>query len=177
MSRMNPSVNCKRRLPLIAGAMVALPAAAHANVVWPGLVIGWSTLLWAIPVGLLLEYFVVQKWLLPNDAGRAVIVANIISALAGIVLFPLLASFAELVPQIALTPPEEWTQAYGNSYDRLTALALIPLAGPVSGLIEAYVMRVRHGLDLSGRNLNIVIAANVASTAVACGMAMLFLRG
>ncbi len=162
----------------IAAAFYAatFPGAAHANVIWPGLVVGWATLFWAVPAGLLIEYLAVQKWL-PSitEPGKAVIIANLISALVGIILFPILATFGEIVPKTVLRPPAEWSAAYDRSYYLLTLLGLIPLAALASTLIEGQVMHKRFGLDQSGRTFKILFLANVVSTAVAGFFAAAFL--
>ncbi len=167
-----------RRAPLyIAAALcfATFPSAAHANVIWPGLAVGWATLLWAVPAGLLIEYVAVQKWL-PSitQPGKAVLIANLISALAGIVLFPILATLGQIVPNTVLRPPAEWSAAYDRSYHLLTLLGLIPLAALASTLIEGQVMHKRFGLDQSGRTFKILFFANLVSTAVAAFFAALF---
>lgn len=165
--------------PLLIATTVwfaTFPAAAHANVIWPGLAVGWATLFWSVPAGLLIEYLAVQKWL-PSitQPGKAVIIANLVSALAGIILFPILATFSQIVPNTVLRPPAEWSAAYDRSYNLLTLLGLIPLAALVSTLIEGQVMHKRFGSDLSGRTFKILLLANVVSTAIAAFFAAAFL--
>jgi hypothetical protein len=166
-------------LPLLVAATLwfaTWPAPAHANVIWPGLVVGWATLFWAVPAGLLIEYLAVQKWLpMVTEPGKAVIMANLISGLAGIILFPILASFGEIVPKTVLRPPAEWSAAWDRSYHLLTLLGLIPLAALASTLIEGQVMHRRFGLDQSGRTLKILFFANLVSTSVAAFFAALFM--
>lgn len=168
-----------RSTPLLiatAFCFATFPDAANANVIWPGLAVGWATLLWSVPAGLLFEYLAVQKWL-PSvtQPGKAVIVANLISALAGIILFPILATFGEIVPKTFLRPPAEWSAEWDRSYHLLTLLGLIPLAALASTLIEGQVMHKRFGLDLSGRTFRILFLANLVSTAVAAFFAAAFL--
>lgn len=160
----------------LATLLILLPATAHANVVWPGLVTGWALLFWIVPAGLLIEYFVVQKYLLPEDAGRAVILANIASAIAGIVLFPILGTFAEAVPNTFINQNAGFVAPDSAKYQVLTLVGLLPLAATASALIEGFVYQSKFGLEGTGREAKIVFAANFASTAVACLMAALFLR-
>ena len=162
----------------IAAAICAAtcPSAAHANVIWPGMAAGWATLFWAVPAGLLIEYLAVQKWLPTlTQPGKAVITANLISALAGILLFPILATLGEIVPKTVLRPPAEWSPEWDRSYHLLTLLGLIPLAALASTLIEGQVMHKRFGLDQSGRTFKILFSANLVSTAVAAFFAAAFL--
>lgn len=165
--------------PLFIAAAIyvaTFPHAAHANVIWPGLVVGWAALFWSVPAGLLIEYLAVQKWL-PSitEPGKAVITANLISALAGIILFPILATFGEIVPKAVLRPPAEWSADWDRSYHLLTLLGLIPLAALASTLIEGQVMHKRFGLDQSGRTFKILFLANLVSTGVAAFFAAAFL--
>lgn len=160
----------------LAALVILLPATAHANVVWPGLVTGWATLLWVIPASLLIEYFAIQKYLLPENAGRAVVLANIASAIAGIVLFPILGTFAEAVPQTFIRPGPDAPLPDSATYQNLTLIGLLPLAALASTLIEGFVMGRTFNLDLSERTFKILFAANLASTAVACLMAALFIN-
>lgn len=140
---------------------------ASANVVWPGLAIGWSTLMLAVPFGILIEYLVVQGMLLEQRALAAVLVPNLVSAVAGIVLYPILASMAEIVPQLALAAPVEYTLDYDRAYNWLTLTALIPLAALVSTVIEMPVMVKRFALLPGARSFKILLGANLASTAIA----------
>lgn len=150
---------------MAASVVTATPA--HANVVWPGLLIGWSTLMFAVPFGILIEYLVVRVALLEQRALAAVLVANLVSAVAGIVLYPILASMAELVPQLLLSAPEGYTSAYSSNYERMTVAALVPLAALVSTVIEMPVMVKRFALPPGGRSFKILLGANLASTAIA----------
>lgn len=165
---------CAFRIMALAAIFILMPARAYANVVWPGLVAGWATLIWIVPAGLLIEYFVVQKYLLPNDAGRAVILANIASALAGIVLFPFLGTIGEIVPQAVLNPADGYLPD-SAVYHRLTLVGLLSFAALASTLIEGFLMGRMFNLDLSGRTFKILYWGNFASTAVACAMAALFM--
>ncbi len=168
------SSRARRSRSKIAAAMsgalalsVLTASPATANVVWPGLAIGWSTLMLAVPFGILIEYLVVQVALLEQRALAAVLVANLVSAVAGIVLYPILASMAELLPQLTLAAPGEYTLAYDRAYNWLTIAALIPLAALVSTVIEMPVMVKRFALPPGARSFKILLGANLASTAVA----------
>ena len=171
----------RRSLPVTVGVPAALAMSlltatpAHANVVWPGLVIGWSTLMFAVPFGILIEYLVVRVALLEERALAAVLVANLVSAVAGIVLYPLLASMAELLPQMALSAPGGYTLAYDRAYNRLTVAALVPLAALASTVIEMPVMVKRFALPPGRRSFKILLGANLASTAIAALGAQLLL--
>lgn len=165
--------------PLLIAAVLyfaTFPVAAHANVIWPGLAVGWMTLFWAVPAGLLIEYLAVQKWL-PGikEPGKAVIIANLISALAGIVLFPIFATMAERLPELLLTVPAEWSPEWDRKYKLVVLLGLVPLAALASTAIERAVIIKRFGLDQSGRTLKILFLANLVSTSVAAFFAAAFL--
>lgn len=166
------------RPALIAAAVyfVTFPSTAHANVIWPGLTVGWMTLFWAVPAGLLFEYLAVQKWL-PGVAKpwKAVIVANLISAAAGIVLFPVLATMAEWLPWRVLTVPAEWSPEWDRNYNLVVLAGLVPLAVIASTLIERAVMIKKFNLDRSPRSSKILFYANLVSTSVAALFAAVFM--
>ena len=138
--------------------------------------VGWAALFWSVPAGLLIEYLAVQKWL-PSitEPGRAVIIANLISALAGILLFPILATIAELLPKTMLATPAEWSAAWDRKYHLMTLLGLIPLAALASTLIERAVMTKRFGPEPARRSSKILFLANLVSTSVAAFFAAAFL--
>jgi hypothetical protein len=76
---------------LIILGLLLIPSIAYANVVWPALYLetrlfSW----WAISVGLLVEYLFIRRvfGLSPKKALLADVIANVVSAVAGIFLIP-----------------------------------------------------------------------------------------
>lgn len=144
--------------------VIAAAGPAHANVIWPGAVGGLSLWLWSIPVGLLIEYLTLRATLIPDGraAFRATVAMNAVSALAGLVLFPVFG-------QIAMDLAESWSGvAYGRVHEAATLVTYAPIAAVLSSFIEWFVLRWKFSVPETARGWWIVFAANVATAAIAC---------
>ena len=116
-----------------------LPSVAYANAVWPALYLetrlfSW----WAISFGLLVELFFI-KWLFALSIKKTVIAtvsANIISALAGVILIPLVGLAWELFPGSVIYWAFNW-----GTFSPVTWVATFFIACLINALIEGAVYK------------------------------------
>lgn len=126
-----------RKLPVYI--LYFLPSVAYANVVWPALYLesrlfSW----WAISIGLVVE-FVFIKWLFTlstKKASIATVSANAVSAIAGIVLIPLVGIVWELFPGSVIN----WVLSWGT-FNPVTWGATFVLGCLVNVLLEGAVYK------------------------------------
>lgn len=147
--------------------MLAMPALAHADVVWPALYLetrlfSW----WAISIGLVAEFFFV-KWLFVLPTKRAAFVttiANAVSSAAGILLIPIAGILWEFFPGLIYMKLLHW-----GTFNPVTWTATFVLACLVNTVIECLVYRKSFKLSIRRREFGWVFIANAVSVAVAFG--------
>lgn len=123
------------------------PAVAYANVVWPALYLearlfSW----WAIGLGLIIEYFFI-KWLFglsPKRSAIAVVAANIVSSIAGIILIPLVGIAWELFPASIINWAFNW-----GTFNPITWAATFVLGCLVNVFLEGAVYKKWFAPDYS----------------------------
>lgn len=160
------------RLLIFASALAFAPAPAHANMIWPAGPQALSILFWSIPVGLLVEWSVVKSAFIADGrtAFRAVAWANAASTLVGILCLPIATGIVADVATSFVGKP------YGQTHEAVCLLLYAPLAAVFSAVIEWGVLAKWFGVPATNRALGLVMAANVATTAIAIfpSMAVLF---
>lgn len=173
MPKMTPSPSCHRYCmglllrKLSFAALLALPAVAYANVVWPALYLetrlfSW----WAISVGLVIEYFFV-RWLFGLPPIRAVIAdiaANAASAVVGVVLIPVAGIAWEVFPASVYNWALEW-----GTFNPITWVGTLLLACVINVVLEGFVYRKAFKVDFKIRSKGFgwLVLANAFSVGVA----------
>lgn len=151
----------------VAAALLAMPAVAYANVVWPALYLetrlfSW----WAISVGLVIEYMFV-RWLFglaPSRAAIADLSANAVSAVVGLVLIPLAGIAWELFPASVYN----WALGWGT-FNPITWAGTFLLACVVNAILEGVVYKKAFKVDFKIRSKKFgwLVLANAFSVGVA----------
>jgi hypothetical protein len=164
--------HAKRALAL-AFLLTILSSPARANMIWPAGIEALTMLFWSIPVGLFIEWIVVKTAFIPDGrtAFRAVAWANAASTLAGFLLLPFV---TVMVDGIATAATHE---LYGRSHDAACLVVYAPFAAVFSSFVEWGVLARWFAVPGTGRAFGIILAANVATTAVAILPAMITLFG
>lgn len=131
---------------LLGVGLLAVPAIAYANMVWPALYLeirlfSW----WAIAVGLVIEFFFVrQLFALPaKRAAIATFSANAASAVAGILLIPLGGIVWELFPGSVYMWALDW-----GTFNPITWVGTFFIACVINAVLEGLVYRFAFKLDL-----------------------------
>ena len=123
------------RLPIcVVGLLACTPAIALADVVWPALFLETRIFTWwAILIGLALEYLFIRRLfaLSPQRAVVATVVANTISALAGLPLIPLSGVAWEIFPGMLYMSLFKW-----GTFNPVTWGATFVLACLINTAIE-----------------------------------------
>ncbi len=125
------------KLLIIAASF--FPAIAFANAVWPALYLETRLFsFWAIGIGLVIE-FITIKWLFTLSVKKsiiAVVFANLLSSVAGIVLIPLAGIVWEIFPGSVMY----WAFGIGT-FNPVTWIATFILGCLVNGLLEGSVYK------------------------------------
>jgi hypothetical protein len=161
-------------LALSAGAFIGASPAYAADAA-PGAAVRWTTLMFAVPFAILVEYTVMQLALLDKRALSAVLVSNMVSAVGCVLLYPIIASIAELLPQPTMAAQQASTAVYGLKYDLLKALALVPIAALVITTLKMPVLVKHFAVPPGGNSFKILWASNLASTLIIMAGAWLLL--
>jgi hypothetical protein len=157
-------VRSARVLLGIGFCTVALPATA--DMVWPALYLETRILTWwTIGLGLIIEFFFV-RWLFALSIRKAVIatvIANAVSAVAGVPLIPLAGIAWDFFPGIILyQAPLHW-----GTFNPVAWAATFVMACLITTVIEALVYR--HGFKFVVRRREFIwlLVANSLSVGVA----------
>lgn len=152
---------------LVIVALLAIPAIAYANAVWPALYLetrlfSW----WAISVGLVIEYFFV-RWLFglaPRRAALADLSANAASAVVGVVLIPIAGIAWELFPASVYN----WALGWGT-FNPITWAGTFLLACVVNAVLEGFVYKKAFKVDfkIKSKKFGWLVLANAFSVGVA----------
>ncbi len=152
---------------LVVAALLAMPAAAYANLVWPALYLetrlfSW----WAISVGLVVEYLFV-RWLFglaPSRAAIADLSVNAASAVVGVVLIPIAGIAWELFPASVY----KWALGWGT-FNTITWAGTFILACVVNAALEGFVYKKAFKVDfkIKSKNFGWLVLANAFSVGVA----------
>jgi hypothetical protein len=137
---------------------------SYADVVWPGLYLSGRMIIWAIPVGILIEVFIL-KYIIQKGWGYTLLVAsvaNIISTIVGATgaILGNLAFEATLGVilykyfNIGTFNPLSWTSA-------------IIFGALVSTLIEVYSLKTIFKIKLNSKQRYLFLGANLLSTLIA----------
>ncbi|GHU19488.1 hypothetical protein AGMMS50243_11610 [Betaproteobacteria bacterium] len=142
---------------------MSLPALA--DVVWPALYLETRLFTWwAIGLGLFIEFFFV-RWLFVLSASKAALatlVANVVSALLGVVLIPLSGIVWEFVPGLLIYP-----LFHMGTFNPITWAATFILACLVTTGLEALVYKYGVKFAVRRREFGWLLIANALSVAVA----------
>jgi hypothetical protein len=149
----------------IGMSALLMSSAASADVVWPALFLetrlfSW----WAIAIGLVAEYLFV-RWLFRLSIRRAVVatvVANGISAIAGIPLIPLAGLAWEYFPGSIYMRVLNW-----GTFNPVTWAATFVIACLINTGIEALVYKKGFKLKVGRREFWWVFVANAISVGLA----------
>jgi hypothetical protein len=144
--------------------LILIPSQAFANVVWPGLFVSHRMVYWSIPVGVLIEFFILKKIIRKKWSYifLVTLVTNIISTFFGILgtLFGTLAyefsvgSILYKFFHVGTFNPLSWTFA-------------IIIGTLVSTIIEVLALRLIFKIDLNTKQRYLYLLANFLSTLVA----------
>jgi hypothetical protein len=154
---------------LVVAILLAIPAIARANIVWPALYLeerlfSW----WAISVGLVIEYLFVRRLfgLTPGCAAVADLSANAVSAVVGVVLIPVGGIAWELFP----APIYNWALGWGT-FNSITWVGTFFLACVINALLESFVYKKAFKLDLKIKSKKFwwIVLGNAFSVGVALG--------
>ena len=152
---------------LLVAALLASPAVAYANVVWPALYLetrlfSW----WAISVGLVIEYLFVRRLfgLAPGRAAVADLSANASSAVVGIALIPVAGIGWELFPASVYN----WALGWGT-FNPITWAGTFFLACVINAVLEGFVYKKAFKLDfkIMSKRFWWLVLANAFSVGVA----------
>lgn len=143
------------------------PGAAYANVVWPALYLETRLFTWwAISIGLIIEsIFILWLFRLPvKKSVIAVVAANTVSAIAGILLIPLSGIAWELFPASIYKSMFEW-----GTFNPLTWAGTFGLACLINATIEGAIYRKWFVPKFRFRSINFIwiIFANAFSVGAA----------
>jgi hypothetical protein len=157
---------------LLGVALGAAVLPATADVVWPALYLETRLFTWwTIGLGLLVEFFIV-RWLFALPIGKAAIatvVANAVTAIAGVPLIPLAGIIWEFFPGMLYTGPLHW-----GTFNPITWVATFLLACLVTTAIEALVYRYGFKLRVGLREFVWLTIANSLSVGVAFASLFIF---
>lgn len=153
-------------------SVLAMPALAHADVVWPALYLetrlfSW----WAISIGLIAEVIFV-KWLFAIPMKKAAIVttvANVASSVSGILLIPLAGIVWEIVSGFLYMKALNW-----GTFNPITWAATFVLACLVNTAIESLVYHRGYKFSIKRHEFGWIFIANAVSVAVALGSLFVF---
>lgn len=150
-------------LPLIS-ILYFIPQNSYANVVWPGLFLSGRMIVWAIPVGILIEVFVLKKIIQKGWAYTLLVtsVANIISNIigaTGAILGNL--AFEFTIGQILY----KYFQI--GTFNPLSWASAIIFGALISTIIEVYSLKTIFKIKLNSKQRYIFLGANLLSTLVA----------
>lgn len=154
-----------RRAACVLLALVG-SSAAHANAVWPALVLELHFLsVWPIAVGLVVEAFLVY-WAFKTSVGRTVLAtltANALSTLCGLIAIPALglvaaAASMPVMDLLGLTP--------GASNGALWVLSFA-LAVLINTWVEVWIYRGDFRCGVGRREFAIILLANGLSVGMA----------
>lgn len=161
-----------RRLPLPplllpCFALVLWPGVAHADVVWPALMLevrlfSW----WAIGLGLVVE-FAALRWAFGLEAPRAAVAdlaMNAASCLLGLLFVPFSGLVWEIVPGALI----QWVFDVGT-FNPATWAGTFALAVAVNTGLEGLVLRKGFRVPMGRREWLWLAAANAASVGLAFG--------
>ncbi len=119
--------------------ILLLPSLLLANVVWPALYLetrlfSW----WAISFGLIIEYFFIKQIfkLQAKDTLKTVLVANIISAILGVILIPLGGILWEIFPAGIYNSILGW-----GTFNPITWGGTFLLASFINAIVEGLVYK------------------------------------
>jgi hypothetical protein len=163
---MSCAAPCRRLASRFLGvALLCLPLPAFADVVWPTLYLEERLFTWwAIGLGLLIEFFFV-RWLFALPAPKAALAtaaANGVSALAGVVLIPLVGFLWDIFPELLLYPLFDM-----GSFNPFTWASSFILACLVTTGIEANVYKYGFKFVVRRQEFYWLLLANALSVAVA----------
>ena len=153
------------RFPGVGLFLALASTSAHADVVWPALMVetrlfSW----WAILLGLIAEYVII-RWLFSLSIERAVIAttaANAVSALAGVLLIPFSGLILATISELAMRPFLEWA-----TFNRVLWCMTFLLACLVNTWIEALVYKRGFKLIVRRREFAWIYVANAISVGIA----------
>lgn len=152
---------------LLVATLLAVPAVAYANLVWPALYLetrlfSW----WAISVGLVIEYLFVRRLfsLAPSRAAIADIAANTGSAIVGVVLLPIGGIAWELFPASIYNSVLGW-----GTFNPITWAGTFFLACVINAVLEGLVYKIVFKLDFKIGNEKFwwLVLANAFSVSIA----------
>ena len=156
----------------LGAALLVVAAPATADMVWPAVYLETRLFTWwTIGLGLCIEFFIV-RWLfaLPvRKAAIATLVANAVSALAGVPLIPIVGIIWEFFPGILYMGPLHW-----GTFNPITWVATFLLACLVTTAIEALVYRHGFKFQVGRREFIWLTVANSLSVGVAFGSLFVF---
>jgi hypothetical protein len=162
-----------RHTRVLLGVALSLVAApVIADMVWPALYLETRLFTWwTIGLGLLIEFFFV-RWLfaLPiRKAAVATVVANAVSALAGVPLIPLVGIIWEFFPGMLYMGPLHW-----GTFNPITWAATFLIGCLVTTAIEALVYRYGFKFRVGRREFIWLTAANSLSVGLAFASLFVF---
>jgi hypothetical protein len=162
-----------RHTGVLLGVALSLVAApVIADMVWPALYLETRLFTWwTIGLGLLIEFFFV-RWLfaLPiRKAAVATVVANAVSALAGVPLIPLVGIIWEFFPGMLYMGPLHW-----GTFNPITWAATFLIGCLVTTAIEALVYRYGFKFRVGRREFIWLTAANSLSVGLAFASLFVF---
>jgi len=162
----------RRTWVLLGTALVIVAAPATADMVWPALYLETRLFTWwTIGLGLLIEFFIV-RWLfaLPiRKAAVATVVANAVSAVAGVPLIPIAGIIWEFFPGMLYMGPLHW-----GTFNPITWGATFLLACLVTTATEALVYRYGFKFRVRRREFLWLCVANSLSIGVAFASLFIF---
>lgn len=136
----------------------------YANVVWPGLYLSGRMIIWAIPVGILIEVFLL-KYIIQRGWGYTLLVTSVVNIISTIVgaVGAILGNLAfEATLGIIL-------YKYFNigTFNPLSWTSAIVFGALVSTIIEVYSLKTIFKIKLTSKQRIIFLGANVLSTLIA----------
>jgi len=147
-------------------ALMAVPTAAEANVIWPAAIIAERQLAWwLIGFSLVIEcYFVWRAFGLSlGNTVLATVVANAISAVIGFLTIPILGIlFKAALSGSGIEEAIGW-----EDFGLADWLATLLMAAAVNAAIELAVFRYGMGFKVDRRAAGLIVLANLITAALA----------
>jgi hypothetical protein len=141
-----------------------IPNIAVADVIWPGFMLAYRMIFWALPAGIAIEVAIVKRWFQLNW-GRAfwiVTISNIISTIIG----ALGAAFGGILWELSLGQVINKVLQWGT-FNPITWLATLLIATCISYFAELLVLKKIFKLEFNRKRKWAFFVANLLSTLIA----------
>jgi hypothetical protein len=156
----------------IAVFFLLLPTVACADVVWPALFLETRLATWwSVSIGLFVEFLIIWRAfdLSVKKALLVDFVANIVSALLGIILIPLAGVAWEVFPGLVF-----YKVFHIGTFNPATWSATYLFAVAINASLEWAVIQRGFKIPIGKRGFWIMVGANAVSVAVAFGSLFVF---